>query len=244
MILEFKNGNKIHIKKSHQGLFTKYCNGNVTDECIKRGKNSSDPKIRKRATFAANARRWKHQQGGNIVTVNDVSQNGITYNQWKNLTPEEQNYRRKNIARQYLSNPSIPNLFNAATTYLGFNDPQNPDLNTGIAPTPSRKFNPRQLEKLEDKAMGITKKQYKSHKLSQSWADNDLRHYSSGQSRMQNSKRTLAIEQAKENPATSKQIHNILLRQAKSKVKGVSTKSINQELRDFIDNYINQYGIY
>lgn len=64
----YKKGNKIHIKKENRGKFTEYCGGNVTSECISRGKNSSDPKIRKRATFAANARKWKHQEGG-IVTL-------------------------------------------------------------------------------------------------------------------------------------------------------------------------------
>lgn len=49
----------IHIKKSHEGLFTKYCGGNVTEECIRRGKSSPDPDIRKRAVFTANARKWK-----------------------------------------------------------------------------------------------------------------------------------------------------------------------------------------
>lgn len=56
----FRKGNKIHIKKANRGKFTDYCGGKVTSECISRGKNSSDPKIRKRATFAANARKWKH----------------------------------------------------------------------------------------------------------------------------------------------------------------------------------------
>lgn len=56
----YKGGSKIKIKKENRGKFTEYCGGNVTSECISRGKNSSDPKIRKRATFAANARKWKH----------------------------------------------------------------------------------------------------------------------------------------------------------------------------------------
>ena len=56
----FKKGNKIKIKKENRGKFTEYCNGKVTSECIQRGKNSPDPKIRKRATFAANARKWYH----------------------------------------------------------------------------------------------------------------------------------------------------------------------------------------
>lgn len=60
----FKKGNKIHIKKKNRGKFTEYCGGKVTEECIRRGKNSSNPAIRKRATFAANARKWKHQNGG------------------------------------------------------------------------------------------------------------------------------------------------------------------------------------
>ena len=59
-----KKGNKIHIKESQKGSFTKWCGGNVTSECIQRGKNSSNPKIRKKATFAANARKWKHEDGG------------------------------------------------------------------------------------------------------------------------------------------------------------------------------------
>lgn len=54
----FKKGGKspIHIKESQKGSFTRYCNGKVTNECIQRGKNSPDPKIRKKATFAANSR--------------------------------------------------------------------------------------------------------------------------------------------------------------------------------------------
>lgn len=60
VILKCKNGNKIHIKKKNRGKFTEYCGGTVTDECIKRGKNSSNPVIRKRATFAANSRKWSH----------------------------------------------------------------------------------------------------------------------------------------------------------------------------------------
>lgn len=64
LVLYAKSG--IKIKKSHKGKFTEYCGGKVTDECIQRGKNSSDPAIRKRATFAKNARAWKHQSGGNL----------------------------------------------------------------------------------------------------------------------------------------------------------------------------------
>lgn len=66
MIIKLKNGSGIHIKKKNRGKFTDYCGGNVTSECIARGKRSSNPVIRKRATFAANARKWKHKDGGLI----------------------------------------------------------------------------------------------------------------------------------------------------------------------------------
>ena len=64
-LIEFlKKGSGIHIKKRNRGKFTSWCGGKVTSECIQRGKRSSNPTIRKRATFADNARRWKHKEGG------------------------------------------------------------------------------------------------------------------------------------------------------------------------------------
>ena len=66
-ILEFlKNGSGIHIKKKNRGKFTSYCGGKVTDECIRKAKASGNPTLVKRATFAANARKWKHKEGGII----------------------------------------------------------------------------------------------------------------------------------------------------------------------------------
>ena len=66
----FKSGGTIHIKKKNRGKFTDYCGGKVTEECIRKGKNSSNPTTRKRANFAANARKWKHQDGGIINYLN------------------------------------------------------------------------------------------------------------------------------------------------------------------------------
>ena len=52
----------INIKPENKGLFTKYCEGlgslGVTKECIDKGKASKNPKTRKRAVFAENARKW------------------------------------------------------------------------------------------------------------------------------------------------------------------------------------------
>ncbi len=57
-LLSLRKGGKIHIKKENRGKFTDYCGGKVTSECIAKGKRSPNPAIRKRATFAANVRKW------------------------------------------------------------------------------------------------------------------------------------------------------------------------------------------
>lgn len=73
--IEFlKNGSGIRIKKKNLGKFTQYCKGKVTAECIARGKRSKNPLTRKRATFAANSRAWKHQDGG-IINYMDYANN-------------------------------------------------------------------------------------------------------------------------------------------------------------------------
>lgn len=56
----YKKGKKILIKKKNRGKFTDYCGGKVTQACIQKGKNSPNPKTRKRADFAAIVRTWKH----------------------------------------------------------------------------------------------------------------------------------------------------------------------------------------
>ena len=68
-----KKGSGIHIKKKNRGKFTEYCGGEVTNECIQKAKKSGNSKLRKRATFAQNSRRWsKKQQGGQINYFNNV----------------------------------------------------------------------------------------------------------------------------------------------------------------------------
>ena len=55
----------IRIKKSRRGSFTRYCKRHgykgVTSSCIRQGKRSKSAAIRKKATFAANARKWNHK---------------------------------------------------------------------------------------------------------------------------------------------------------------------------------------
>lgn len=73
---QYKDGGGIHIKKANRGKFTEYCGGKVTSECIARGKKSSNPTTRKRATFAANARHW-NADGGFIGTHGGDFTNGV-----------------------------------------------------------------------------------------------------------------------------------------------------------------------
>ena len=88
----------IHIKKKNRGKFTEYCGGKVTEECIRKGKNSSDPAIRKRATFAANARKWKHQEGGILNTAGKVAGGFVP------IYGTIQNFK------EYQKNPTLANL--------------------------------------------------------------------------------------------------------------------------------------
>lgn len=66
------------IKKKNRGKFTEYCGGKVTEACIRRGKNSSNPTTRKRATFAQNARNW-NAFGGWLNTQGGDFTNGVTF---------------------------------------------------------------------------------------------------------------------------------------------------------------------
>jgi hypothetical protein len=52
----------IHIKEENKGKFTEYKKrtGKTTEEAL----HSDDPRIRKMANFAKNAKKWKHQYGG------------------------------------------------------------------------------------------------------------------------------------------------------------------------------------
>ena len=95
-ILILKYGG-IHIKPENKGKFTDYCGGKVTQECIQRGKHSSNPTTRKRATFAANARAWKHQEGGVLNTAGKIAGGFVpfygTYLNWKDYKENPNNYK-------------------------------------------------------------------------------------------------------------------------------------------------------
>lgn len=100
----FKDGSKIHIKKKNKGKFTQFCNGKVTEECIARGKRSKNPITRKRANFAANARKWKHQDGGTIDYIQAMKNGNTFYN-----SASTGDYKKNNDFK--IPTDIMPNLF-------------------------------------------------------------------------------------------------------------------------------------
>jgi len=56
----------IKIKKENKGKFTEYCikkgYGGVTEACIEEGLKDKDPKVRQRANFVKNARKFNHKK--------------------------------------------------------------------------------------------------------------------------------------------------------------------------------------
>lgn len=113
----------IHIKPENKGKFTDYCGGKVTQECIQRGKHSSNPTTRKRATFAANARTWKHENGGILkaqegtgndfwskfwnavkeggMAARDAKLGAVGVQQVRDLYSEGKNQEARDLAKQY-----------------------------------------------------------------------------------------------------------------------------------------------
>lgn len=63
----FKKGSGIHIKPENKGKFTetKKRTGKTTEELT----HSKNPLTRKRAIFAQNAKKWKHQKGGSMLNL-------------------------------------------------------------------------------------------------------------------------------------------------------------------------------
>lgn len=61
-------GSGIHIKKENRGKFTetKKRTGKTTEELT----HSKNPLTRKRAIFAQNAKKWKHEDGGSVHKPN------------------------------------------------------------------------------------------------------------------------------------------------------------------------------
>lgn len=125
----------IHIKKKNRGSFTSYCGGKVTDECIRRAKNSPSAVIRKKAVFAQNARGWakKHQAGGTINHLPGIPSSGIASN-FIDLDVQIPAYA-ENHPEQFIS--TAPSLFSD----IDFTEPVKPTKELDITPDEPKSTN-------------------------------------------------------------------------------------------------------
>ena len=139
MILYLKNGSGIHIKKKNKGKFTKSAKaaGQTVQEHAKSVLNdpNATPLQKKRANFARNAAKWKHQNGGTFKRSNlsEGQQFAATfpflYALGKAVDPTGiSGYSDVRKAdKEWGSNPSFSNGYNVAMETLG----ALPIINTG-----------------------------------------------------------------------------------------------------------------
>jgi hypothetical protein len=128
-----KKGTKlhpIHIKKSHEGKFTEF--KKRTGETTEEAKHSSDPHVRKMATFAANAKTWKHQQGGSLqipyayqpaigTSKNYMSGYGTGYGsamQFNNTSPFDQYIKSQSANSELEESQSMANMNSKNSGFL------------------------------------------------------------------------------------------------------------------------------
>lgn len=113
-----KEARKSMERKGTVGKFTEYCGGKVTADCIERGLNSPDEKVRKRAAFAKAARtvaKGRSQWGGMVQDQEELmqAQDGVNVN----FNPDA----FRNVAAYYADkganqlNRSVGNFLTGAT---------------------------------------------------------------------------------------------------------------------------------
>ena len=117
---DFANGGSIHIKPENRGKFTalKERTGHSTSWFIKNG----TPAQKKMAVFANNARKWKHDEGGDVITGQSVldraNQIYSNYEDAKDFDLSPLNYKIRKCIGRGLSNCTL-----TATQWI---DPTNP----------------------------------------------------------------------------------------------------------------------
>lgn len=139
--IDFMKNGGIHIKKENRGKFTDYCGGKVTTECIQRGKNSPSATIRKRATFAQNARSWsKHEEGG-ILHAQTGAKVNLSYQTLTKRTEDPEEVKLQNpeeeseeTAASETSQPEETNWWDTkAEQYLQMSNNKSTSPYTGTA---------------------------------------------------------------------------------------------------------------
>lgn len=148
---QFKCGRKIKKKKCEAGgtvdldkcgakMKKKKCeNGGLIpfDKCGKKMKYEDGKKFplieKGKAPYNTLKKKINKKQNGGYISNGDEYS---VYKEFSKLSPIDQFKRRLNIAKQIISDsPSLPNLYNAAKSLLGGNDPENPYLIKGEPPS-------------------------------------------------------------------------------------------------------------
>lgn len=252
-MLEFlKKGSGIHIKPENKGKFTDYCGGNVTSECITKGKKSSNPVIRKRATFAQNARKWKHQMGGNLILDDEKQLDRQRYKEWNQLSLGDKFKRRLSIAGDQMKVPSIPRVFGALSALVGGYDPENPDLITGEAPLPSgigkipTIIKAGKTAKLTSGERALDKKIYSQiqrtiDKNARSMEAKDARMVNSGQSSIHKKQNNYDWETMKKYSEYNPAINRIEFKLTKYQKGSQGYKNAQEQKKNLIEQYRAKY---
>lgn len=94
-------------KKGTKGSFTEYCGGEVTQACIDKAKKSDDPKIRKKAIFAENARKISKKKSKDFEDEQVYKRTSSVppeITNKKNMTNEDEHYSEDLTEQQYREN--------------------------------------------------------------------------------------------------------------------------------------------
>ena len=234
-IEQFKEGHKIHIKKKNRGKFTAYCGGNVTSACIAKAKASGNPTLVKRATFAANARKWKHQEGGIILSNVDNRTDSTRKGSHEGLPAWG--------AAGALNNAGLWDLLNYNLTGNPYIITGAPDILPGKVGTIKKSI--QSVANVNDKGLNITKKLNTSVKNGLTYEDFDVRHVNAGRNKYTKAQREHAqymITNSYPNSSWYKQLQDILKKQAKKEAMGTDKKILqkfNKQRYDVLDNFIN-----
>ena len=135
-----ENGGIVNIDKCGAKIKKKKCeNGGLIpfDKCGKKMKYEDGKKFplieKGKAPYNTLKKKINKKQNGGYISNGDEYS---VYKEFSKLSPIDQFKRRLNIAKQIISDsPSLPNLYNAAKSLLGGNDPENPYLIKGEPPS-------------------------------------------------------------------------------------------------------------
>lgn len=245
MIQLFKKGSGIHIKEKNKGSFTRWCGGNVTEECIRRGKASSNPRIRKKATFADNARHFKHQFGGLL---------GKTQEEVDIINNDNRN-KAKGLFKGMLSGNILPTAQNIGSmlnsAYNGWIEPETTYI-TGQAPSGGGSIkNPSKIvssvSKLNNTGLPLTKKVNTNIKNTTTYLTGDNRYALSGQNKITRGQRERAqymITNHYADTQWNKDLVKYFKNREKAKARGANYRKFNQLINEILDDFIWNSGYF